>query len=311
VDFTELKVAISSSDVEIASAICHMTVPYGVYIEDYSDIIEGVQEISGTTIIDEALLTADRTKAVIHIYINPEENPNEALDYLREHLSAAGIVHEVDSGFVREEDWANNWKAYFKPIEVGNRLVVCPTWEEYKGSDAREILHIDPGSAFGTGTHATTRLCLETLEKYIFPDCSVLDVGTGSGILAIAARLLGAGMVYGIDIDKMAVKVAAQNAAQNSVQDAVTFGVGNLTEGVDARYNIIVANIVADVVEILVPDVAARLRENGFFIACGIIDSRVPGIVKMLKEAGFDIIEEEHQEGWAAIVAKISEGYEC
>ena len=310
-DFTELKVAISSSDVEIASAICHMTVPYGVYIEDYSDIIEGVREISGATIIDEALLAADRTKAVIHIYINPEENPNEALDYLREHLSAAGIAHEVDSGFVREEDWANNWKAYFKPIEVGEWLVICPTWEKYEASDTRKILHIDPGSAFGTGTHATTQLCLETLENYIFPDCSVLDIGTGSGILAIAARLLGAGTVYGIDIDKMAVKVAMQNAAKNNVQEAVTFGAGNLTDGVDSRYNIVVANIVADVVEILIQDVASHLCENGVFIACGIIDSRAPGIIEMLIKAGFVIIEEKHQEGWAAIAAKISEGYEC
>ena len=191
-DWTELTITVPTEKVDIATDIANMVVPYGVYIEDYSNLEEAAWEIAHIDLIDEELLARDRTKAIIHIYISPEENPAEALAFLSERLTAEGIEHTLGSSQVCEDDWANNWKKYFKPLPVGEKLIISPTWEPATETEGRAVLSIDPGMAFGTGGHDTTRLVLETLEKYITPGVDVLDVGCGSGILSIAALLLGA-----------------------------------------------------------------------------------------------------------------------
>ena len=182
-DWTELQVTIPAADTDRAGDIAQMVVPYGIYIEDYSHLEEEAMEIAHIDLIDEDLLKKDRTKSIIHVYISPEENPAEAISFLKERFEAVGIENTITAANCAEEDWINNWKKYFKPIPVGNRLLVRPMWEdEYEAGD-RVVLHLEPGLAFGTGTHETTRLCMELLEKYVKPGDTMLDMGCGSGIL--------------------------------------------------------------------------------------------------------------------------------
>ena len=214
-DWTELCLEIAVEDTDRAAAIANMAVPYGIYIEDYSDLEQGARDIAHIDLIDEELLARDRTRALIHLYISPEDNPAEAAAYLRERLTAEGIRHELKDRQVKEDDWANGWKQYFKPLPVGKRLLIRPTWEEAGDPGGRQVLSIDPGMAFGTGGHETTRLVLETLEELVFPGAELLDVGCGSGILSIAALLLGASRTVGVDIDPLAVKTAEENGRIN------------------------------------------------------------------------------------------------
>ena len=208
--WTEVKIAVDANDVDVAADIAMMVVPYGIYIEDYRDLEQQAWEIARIDLIDEALLQKDRSKAFVHVYISPEESPFEAVAYLRERLTAAGIRHEIDQSACIKEEWENNWKQYFHTMEIGDRLVIKPKWEAYDNKDNKTVLSIEPGLAFGSGTHETTRLCLETLEPYITPETTVLDIGCGSGILSIAALLLGAKQATAVDIDALAVKNARE-----------------------------------------------------------------------------------------------------
>ena len=204
--WTEITVTVDTKDIETAGNIANMVVPYGIYIEDYSALEEETMEIAHIDLIEASLLQKDRTKGIIHIYISPEENPAEAVSFLEERLQSAGIAYTLGTDLCAMEDWVNNWKKYFHPMPVGDKLLIRPTWEDADPTDGRKVLHIEPGLAFGTGSHPTTRLCLETLEKVVTPGATVLDIGCGSGILSIAALLLGAQTAFGVDIDKLAVK---------------------------------------------------------------------------------------------------------
>ena len=148
-DWTEVQIRVATADTEQASAVANMAVPYGIYVEDYSDLEQGAREIARIDLIDEELLKRDRTHSIIHLYLEPQENPTETVAFLRERLSACGIASEVDTKTISEQDWANNWKQYFKPLSVGNRLLICPTWETVENTENRVKLSIDPGMAFG------------------------------------------------------------------------------------------------------------------------------------------------------------------
>ena len=235
-DWTEVKINVSAKDVDKAGDIAQMVVPYGIYIEDYSDLEEAAWEIAHIDLIDEDLLKKDRDKAVVHIYISPEENPAEAVAFLSERYNAEKIEHEIDLSVCRNQDWENNWKEYFKPMPVGEKLLIRPVWEDEYDADGRTVLSIEPGLAFGSGGHDTTRLCLETLEKHITPDIELLDIGCGSGILGIAGLLLGAKSATGVDIDALAVKTARENGDINGfAEPKFTVFEGNLTDKVTGK----------------------------------------------------------------------------
>jgi ribosomal protein L11 methyltransferase len=203
-----------------------------------------------------------------------------------------------------EEDWINNWKKYFKPIKVGQKLLIRPTWEnEYEAGD-RAVLHLEPGLAFGTGTHETTRLCMELLEKYVKPEMEVLDIGCGSGILSVAALLLGAKSAVGVDIDELAVKTAVQNAEINHVENRFTGICGNLTEKVSGQFHIVVANIVADVIIMLTSDVEQYMHPDTVYIMSGIIDTREQDVLDVV-EKKFHIIDRKTEKGWVALAATL------
>ena len=266
-EWTEVKICVNADDVDKAGDIATMVVPYGIYIEDYRDLEQQAWEIAHIDLIDEELLQKDRSKAFVHIYISPEENPLEAVAFLQERLSSEGIQNEIVTNQCRNEDWENNWKQYFHPIPVGQKLLIRPTWEDEYDPMGRTVLNIEPGLAFGTGTHETTRLCLETLEKYITPETEVLDVGCGSGILSIASLLLGAKSATGVDIDALAVKTAEENGEANGLHEPkLRFLQGNLTDKVSGKFDVVVANIVADIIILFCKDVAKFMKDDAVFI---------------------------------------------
>lgn len=302
-DWTEVTITVNAKDVDKAGDIANMVVPYGIYIEDYSNLEEEAWEIAHIDLIDEDLLQKDRSKALVHIYISPEESPAEAVAFLRERYTAEGIENEICLDSCVEEDWINNWKQYFKPIPVGQKLLIRPTWEEVQDSGGRTVLDLDPGLAFGTGTHETTRLCMELLEQYVQPGMNVLDVGCGSGILSVAALLLGADKAVGVDIDELAVKTAVENAEINHVEERFTGICGNLTDQVTGTYDIVVANIVADVIIMLTKDVEQFMKPDTVYLMSGIIDTREQDVLAAV-EQHFTIIDRKEEKGWVALSAK-------
>lgn len=301
-NWTEIKVTIPNAFTESAAAIANMTVPYGIYIEDYSDLEENAWEIAHIDLIDEDLINKDRQNSVIHIYISESDNAAEALEFLKERLTAEKIPFEVGSVGVDDSDWNENWKKYFHPIEIGEKLAVVPSWENYENAQNRTVLNIDPGAAFGTGTHATTSLCLELLQGFVNEDSRMLDIGCGSGILALASVLLGMKSAFGVDIDAQSVKTAKENAEINNISDKVKFEVGDLTEVVSGKYDVICANIVADVIIRLLPDAKNFMNDNGVLIISGIIDLRKDDVLKAVSENGFTVTNEKYKDNWCAFV---------
>ena len=305
-EWTEVKINVNTKDVDKAGDIAQMVVPYGIYIEDYSDLEEAAWEIAHIDLIDEDLLQKDRNKAVVHIYISPEESPAEAVAFLSERYNAEGIEHEIDLSVCRNQDWENNWKAYFKPLPVGEKLLIRPIWEDEYEANGRIVLDIEPGLAFGNGGHDTTRLCLETLEKHIGPDVELLDIGCGSGILGIAGLLLGAKSATGVDIDALAVKTAKENGTINGFEEP-TFTVfeGNLTDKVTGKYDVVVANIVADIIVMFTENVGKFLKEDGIYITSGIIDTREQDVLDAFEKYGFEVVGRHESCGWLCFETKL------
>ncbi len=302
--WTEIKIAVSADDIEKASDIANVVVPYGIYIEDYANLEQEVQDIAHIDLIDEDLLKKDRNKAFVHIYLEPDVQPSEAVAFLSERYNAESIEHTIELLDCAEEDWRNNWKKYFNPIPVGKSILIRPSWRDDFDAEGRKVLNIDPGLAFGTGGHETTRLCLEMCEKYLKENDAVLDVGCGSGILGIATLLLGADFAVGVDIDATAVRTAQENAEINGVVDKFTAICGSFTEKVEGKYDIVLANIVADAIMFLSEGIKDFMKEDAVYIMSGIIDTRAEE-VKQSVSKHFDIIEEHLQGGWACFAAKV------
>ena len=303
--WSEISVKVNSKDIDLAGSVANMVVPYGIYIEDYSALVEETMAIAHVDLIEESLLEKDRSKGIIHIYVNPEENPLEAVSFLKERLEECKIENEIMISDCRVEDWQNNWKQYYHPIPVGEKLLVRPLWENSFDAGDRKVLNIEPGLAFGTGSHPTTRLCLETLESYVDENSTVLDVGCGSGILSIACVLLGAKSAVGADIDALAVKTAKENARENNLgEDKISFVEGDLSEKVTGKFNLIVANIVADIIIRFNSQVGDFLEDNGVYITGGIIESREQDVLSSFAENGFEVTERRENNGWLVFVLK-------
>ena len=303
-DWTEIKISVPNKYIDLAGDISQMVVPYGIYIEDYSMLEQEVEEIAHIDLIDEELLQKDRSKGIVHVYISPEENPQEAVSFLSERYKSEGIPFEIECDSCIEEDWLNNWKQYFNPIPIGEKLLIRPTWRDNYTADNRVVLNLDPGLAFGTGTHETTRLVLQVIEKYAEAGKKFLDIGCGSGILAVAGLLLGCDSAVGVDIDEMAVKTAKENAELNNVADRFEVICGNLADKISGKYDIVAANIVADAIIALSSDVDKFMNEDSVYIMSGIIDVRSAEVEAAVSEK-FTIIEKYEENGWVCLAAKL------
>ena len=301
-EWTDIRLTVAKADAENAEAVATLIAEGGIYIEDYSDIEQQVAEIAHVDLIEQELLDKPRDTVIIHMYLEPGASPVETLALIQARMEAAGIAYTVETEGVEQEDWQNGWRKYYHPMDIGKRLAIVPSWQEYDTDRVKLIL--DPGLAFGTGGHETTSLCLEALDERVRGGERVLDIGTGSGILAIAALKLGAGSAEGVDIDPVAVRTAGENAALNGVADKLTVLVGDLSDKASGRYDIITANIVANAIISLALAVPGLMAENATFIASGIIDSRKDEVIAGLEKAGLSVVEVKEKRGWECIVCK-------
>ena len=306
-DFTEIMLTVDVRYADTVSDIACMAARGGIYVEDYSHLEQEAHDIAHIDLIDEELLRKDRSKAIVHLYISPEDNPAEAVTYLRERLTAQHIPFEMDRAICRNEDWENNWKAFFKPMPIGERLFIRPVWVDDYDAQNRTVLHIEPGVSFGSGTHETTRLCLQAIEKHMDGCRSFLDVGCGCGILSVAALLLGAECAEAVDIDPLAVKMARLNGELNGfTAPQYTVLEGNLTDKVHGTYDIVAANIVADAILLLSKDIKQFLKPGALYITSGIIDLREQEILDAFDALGFEVLERYEEHGWLCFVTRES-----
>lgn len=295
-NWIQVRVKCNVADLETVSGVMSM-VDNGLMIEDYSDVDKELDGVYGD-LIDESIMEADRTVAYVSIFLPEVKSPAESVLFIRNRFADLGIPVTIEQTGVSEEDWADSWKKYYKPIKTGRRLVIVPVWEKYTPAPEELTVLMDPGMAFGTGTHETTRLCAAMLEDFVKPGSSVLDVGCGSGILAICAAKLGAGDCFACDIDPVAIRIAKENAALNHTP-VVECAVSDLLKQVpEKRYDVVVANIVADIIIRLAPDVGAYMKEDGCFIVSGIIEERADEVVSALTANGFHIVKDAHENGW-------------
>ena len=245
-------------------------------------------------------------KAIIKGYLHESMDIEELKKDFQQKLDFAfnDVETKVCVGEVVDKDWNEGWKKHFKPVKIGKKIVIKPSWEEYEAVDDEIIVEMDPGMAFGTGTHETTSLCVDLLQEYIKDNTTVFDVGCGTAILSIVAAKLGANRVLGIDIDPVAYRVSKENVDINNVEDIVEIRQGDLLESVDTKGDLIVANIMADVIIMLSSSIGEVMKDDAIFIASGIIIEKLDEVLDTLENNGFQIIEVKKDGGWSAIVCK-------
>ena len=299
--WTQLQVICSQSDVETVCAVMSM-IDTGLMIEDYSDIEKNLITEYGE-FLDESFFEIDTSVSKVSIYIPEEKSLSDAVSFLHDRFMTLSLDVKIELVGMDEEDWANEWKKDYKTIHIGNRIVINPPWIPYEAQNNEIVVKMDPGMAFGTGTHETTRLCLLLLERYMPKDSRVLDVGTGSGILSIAARKLGASSVFAYDIDPVAVKVARDNVEINDVSDIVC-GVSDLIRDIDrsAPYDFVCANIVADILIRMAPDIGGVMTQGGLIITSGIVEGKCIEVKETMEKNGFKTIHTEIENNWVAYV---------
>ena len=300
--WTQIRVTVKLEQLDELVAVMSM-INSNLMIEDYSDI--DLKTCYGD-LIDESILNADKTIASVSVYLPVERDIREDVEFLREMFAKDGIEGEIKMIGLNEEDWANAWKAYYKPIKIGSKIVIVPAWEKYEAEEHELIVRMDPGMAFGTGTHETTRLVIGLLEKYTTPGVRMLDVGTGSGILAICASKLGAGECKAYDIDPMSVRVARENIKDSGLTN-ITCDQSDLLRSVDlegGKYGLVCANIVADIIIRMTPDVHKYIADDGVLLASGIIMERSSDVVECFEAHGFEIVERAEENGWCALAVK-------
>ena len=299
--WTKITVTGKTSDLDGITAVMSM-LDNGLMIEDYSDF--SLNGMYGE-LVDESILEADRNTVKVSLFVPEEKNFSDYMMFIESRLAALGVSYTTETEAMREEDWSESWKQYYKPIKLG-RVTIVPAWEDYAAAEGEVIIKMDPGMAFGTGTHETTRLVMRIMQDEIKGGERVLDVGTGSGILSICASKLGAESCNAYDIDPVAVKVAEENALRDGCTN-ITVGVSDLLRGVDmskGKYDFCVANIVSDIIIRMMPDIGGCLKDGAPLILSGIIDPRADEVRASVAQHGFTIIREEKENDWVSILAK-------
>lgn len=276
---------------------------YGIYTteEISSDIVDELdQDEKDWDFIDYPLLNSNEDIFALRVYPENMEDANNLKAELSEKKLGKCLLEEKD-----DEDWANNWKKYYKPLEIGEKLAIVPEWEDYD-NDNRVVIKINPGMAFGTGTHESTYMCLNLLEKYVKKDDDIFDIGCGSGILAIAGLKLGAKKALLVDIDEKCIDASHENAGLNGLEDKMEIKKGNLLDVVKGRADLIVSNIIAEIIVDEIKNLKNHMDKGGIFITSGIIKERRQMVIEALEENGFEIIDELEKNNWVAIVGRLN-----
>lgn len=306
----EITIHSTQEAVEPISAILHDEGASGVVIEDPAELSKERENVYGEIY---SLNPADYPKegVLIKAYLPANNLFQQALHVIKNKINTLR-EYDIDIGHniinvneVHEEEWANAWKKYYHPVKISEKITIVPTWEEYEPiSDDEIMIELDPGMAFGTGTHPTTVLCIQALEKVVKQEDHVIDVGTGSGVLSIASAKLGAGHVDAYDLDEVAVNSALMNVKLNKVDEIVTVKQNNLLDNVVGQVDIIVANILAEIILLFIDAAANNLKKGGLFITSGIIKNKKDIVLEEIKKAGFDIIETKQLDDWVVIVGR-------
>lgn len=304
-NWIEVNVAVTHEAVEAVSEILTEAGSKGVAIED-PQLINDLRS-SGTWELCDIPEQENTEIVTVSGYYADDEKLDGRLAQIEAELQAVeeriGKYRFGNTRFrkISEQDWANEWKQYFHVTHVGKSLVIKPSWEDYTAQDGEHVIEIDPGMAFGTGTHHTTNMMMERLEKIMHADATVFDVGTGSGILAIAAALCGAKKVKAVDIDGVAVRVAQENVANNHLSDKIAVREGDLLHGTEGKADVIIANIIADIIIMLLPDIPGKLKDDGVFLASGIIEERMADVEVAAKEQGLKLDAVDCRGGWVVM----------
>lgn len=312
--WVEITINTTTEAVEAVTNILFENGAQGAMIEDPKDFdFQKAHEYDWDYVEEDIFKRHGEDDSVyIKTYISEEKNIAEFVETIRTRIFELkkfdidiGTV-DIFTNDVREDDWTNNWKKYYKPRKIGENIVIKPEWEEYDAKNGDIIIEMNPGMAFGTGDHETTNMCISNLEKIVKKENIVYDIGCGSGILGITAAKLGASKVVGIDIDEVAVKVANENIEKNNVSTVMTALVGNLADEIneDDKADVIVANIIADIVIVLAEDTRKFLKKDGIFISSGIILSKIDDVVKAFKDNKFEIVDIQTKGEWACILAR-------
>ncbi|PAB58938.1 50S ribosomal protein L11 methyltransferase [Anaeromicrobium sediminis] len=306
----EVKIKTTTEAVEAVSNILYEAGVTGVVIEDPNDAYLKSKCENEWDYFDESILITDYEGAIVKGYLPEGEDLIDIIELIKQNVEKIPTYNldkglgEVTTSEIYEEDWANGWKKYYKPKKIGEKVVVKPTWEEYEPKDEEVIIELDPGMAFGTGTHETTMMCIQNLERYVDGNSLVYDIGCGSGILSIGAAKLGAKEVIAVDLDPVAVESSRRNVALNNVEDKVNVLEGNLMELIDGEADVVVANIIADIIIGLSDYIGKFIKDDGVFIASGIILDKVEAVKEALSKNNLEIISVDKQGEWAAIVSK-------
>ncbi|WP_069649305.1 50S ribosomal protein L11 methyltransferase [Caloranaerobacter ferrireducens] len=312
----EVQIKTTTEAVEVVSNILYEAGVGGLVIEDPNDLVFQNKNEGDWDYIDPTLVEQNFEGVIVKGYLPESEDLIDKIELIKQNVEKIPQYNldkglgEVTTSEVYEKDWANSWKKYYKPKKIGEKIVVKPSWENYEKKPEDIVIELDPGMAFGTGTHETTIMCIKQLEKYVHQHDIVFDIGCGTGILSIAAAKLGAISTIGIDLDEVSVKVAKENVRKNGVANTVQIRKGNLLDVVDGRANVIVANIIAEVIVKLAEVVPKFLLEDGVFIASGIILDKINDVKAALDKNGLEVIDEMKMGEWACLVSRFKEGSE-
>lgn len=313
-NWIEVVINTTTSGAEIIPEVLYEAGANGSIIEDPNDIKLYQKNKDEWDHIDESLLNDYKPGVIVKGYFADDEKLHDRIGYIKSKLAfLKSINKDIDIGScnvefinVKDEDWTSGWKKYYKPFHASDKIVIKPTWESYSALPGEKIIEIDPGMAFGTGTHETTMMCIQMLEKYVEQDNSVIDVGCGTGILGITAANLGASSVEAVDIEPTSVKVAKQNVVHNHLQNIVNVSEGDLLKSIDLeKSDVIVANIIADIIIKLSADIGHYLKKRGIFISSGIIKSRADEVENILVQNNFDIIDKKTKGEWVAFACRL------
>ena len=306
-NWIEITIHTTNEASEIVESILLDCGSTGVAIEDPTTLEENLHDDFGT-IVELSPTDYPEVGVIVKGYINELNFDDETFNRFKDELEQLGKninigeFFKIETTTIQDSDWENSWKDYFDILNIGEKFVIVPTWREYENQEDKYVINIDPGMAFGTGGHETTSLCIKNLEKYVKPHDNIIDVGCGSGILSIAASYLTDGSLKAVDLDKLAVDVSRENFALNNLENRIEVEEASLLTKETKKYDVIVANILAHIIELMLEDAYKLLEDGGYFITSGIIKDKKDELLEKMLEQGFKLVEETSDNEWYSFV---------